>query len=147
MTIYRLCNRCGGTYPMAGRSTGKCPNCMREYEREKSQRRRAKSASARARDSAAWQHARTQARARDGGCTHRHTGQCAGDLAVHHITPLERGGTHHVSNLITLCRAHHEQAEPAFLKGGAPTHTQGVREKHSGVRDEAAKDSEGPSIG
>lgn len=132
---------------MAGRSTGKCPDCMREYEREKSARRRATNPTARARDRAAWQHARNLARARDGGCIHRNTGTCNGELSVHHVLPLNLGGTHELANLVTLCRRHHEDHERGFLSDGSHTHLAGFRETHSGERDSSAEDSEGPSIG
>lgn len=108
---FRICGRCGELYPRPARSTGKCPKCMKEYEREKSRKRRANSPTARARDRAAWQHMRALARQRDGGCVHRHQGECHGDLSVHHIIPLSAGGTDELTNLQTLCRHHHEQAE------------------------------------
>lgn len=138
--LLRLCNTCGHTYPLTDRSTGKCPDCARAYEREKSQRRRTTSTATRTRDSQDWQTRRAQARARDGGCTQHHTGGCHGNLAVHHIIPLEQGGTNALDNLATLCRAHHEQAERLF---GVPHPTRqiGVRERNDSERQE------GPSIG
>lgn len=138
MTIYRLCNTCDRTYPMAGRSTGKCPDCMRAYERDKSRRRRTTSPAARTRDTAAWQHARAQARARDGGCIHRATGTCNGNLSVHHILPLEQGGTNELANLVTLCRRHHEEAEAGFFRGDPHTRQ---------IADRERKSEGGPSIG
>lgn len=90
--LLRLCNKCGRTYPDVGRSTGKCPDCQPTYERDKSGRRRTTSTATTIRDSAAWKNARNLARARDGGCTQRHQGNCHGDLAVHHRVPIEQGG-------------------------------------------------------
>lgn len=104
MPVLHLC-RCGVTIPR----TGRCHTC----EPERSRERRATSHAVRARDSLAWQHARAQARARDGGCVYRQQGGCSGALAVHHRVPLEQGGTNALDNLLTLCRAHHEQAERA----------------------------------
>jgi class 3 adenylate cyclase len=79
----------------------------------KSRRRRATSHAVRARDSLAWQQARAQARARDSGCVYRSQGGCSGELAVHHLVPLERGrgGTNALPNLVTVCRAHHERVQ------------------------------------
>jgi transposase-like protein len=58
------CNACGRIYerklsPSGGptKSTGKCPECNRTYEREKSRRRKSEYP-VRVRDSLAWQHAR-----------------------------------------------------------------------------------------
>jgi 5-methylcytosine-specific restriction endonuclease McrA len=138
MPIHRLCNACGRGYECPGRSTGKCPDCQRRYERDKSARRRATSTATRTRGSTAWQHMRELARARDGGCTYRNQGGCNGALAVHHIVPLEQGGTNQLDNLVTVCRAHHEQVEkPVLLDGARPTQLSAVREKHCG---------EGPSV-
>lgn len=57
-----------------------------------------------------WSWARDHALARDG-----YRCQAAGDhhgrLSVHHITPLRHGGRHDVTNLRTLCRKHHDEAE------------------------------------
>ena len=112
--ILRLCSVCGRTAPEAeirANPAGKCWDCGKTYERDKSRRRRATSAPVRNRDSAAWQHARQRARARDGGCIYRHQGGCHGQIHVHHIKPPEQGGTNALSNLITVCRAQHELAE------------------------------------
>ena len=81
----------------------------------------------RVRDSRAWQRLRDTVRARDGGCTRRSEGGCHGSLEVHHVWPLEQGGTNELRNLVTLGRAHHEQAErdPAFSAGRSPIPRQG----------------------
>jgi 5-methylcytosine-specific restriction endonuclease McrA len=50
-------------------------------------------------------------RVHDGGCIYRHQGGGSGALSVHHRIPLEQGGTNALTNLVTVCRAHHEQAE------------------------------------
>jgi len=127
---------------MAGRSTGKCPTCQIEYEREKSARRRANNPATRTRNTAAWQKTRALARARDAGCTQRHTGNCNGRLEVHHRTPIEHGGQpYDLTNLVTLCRHHHEEAE-ARLFGGATSHPISTTSRET--LDEL---DEGPSVG
>ena len=65
-----------------------------------------------------WQRTRAAVRARDG-----HRCRVCGTtekLSVHHIRP---GAGDHPSNLITLCRKHHEQAEKAVFLEANPTHT------------------------
>jgi 5-methylcytosine-specific restriction endonuclease McrA len=110
--ILHLCNGCHRGFAFEEMKRGRCDDCRKTYEREKSRRRRATSTAVRTRDSLAWQAARAQARARDGGCVYRHQGGCAGELAVHHRIPLEQGGTNELANLITVCRHHHEEVEP-----------------------------------
>ena len=108
VTLHRLCPTCGT--PMAARTKGRCTSC----ERQRSRDRRASSHATQTRNTSQWQRIRTAARARDRGCTHGHHGDCHGRLEVHHIVPLEHGGSNDLSNLVTLCRAHHEQAEALF---------------------------------
>jgi 5-methylcytosine-specific restriction enzyme A len=141
MTILRLCNDCGRTYEHHGRSPGRCPECKLRYEREKSRRRRANSAATRIRDSAAWQHTRAQARARDRGCVYRHEGACSGRLEVHHIVPLEQGGTNQLDNLVTVCRAHHEKAEARFFEQREPPSIPKNGERVSELRESLARES------
>jgi 5-methylcytosine-specific restriction endonuclease McrA len=142
------CNECSQVYklkpsPSGGppKRTGKCPECNRAYEREKSRRRRDQYAT-RVRDSVSWQHARALARRRDGGCVLRTQGDCSGQLGVHHIVPLAEGGDNSLSNLMSLCRRHHEtlEAEARSFRVAAPTHLPGFRETHKKV-------TEGPSVG
>lgn len=63
-----------------------------------------------------WKRARDRTVRRDGNrCQARINGvQCeiTGGLNVHHIIPLKDGGEpFELSNLVTLCRSHHEQIE------------------------------------
>ena len=116
--ILRLCNGCHRPFPPADMKRGRCSTCGPAYEREKSRRRRATSTATRVRDSRAWQRLRETVRARDGGCTQRHNGSCYGRLEVHHIRPLEQGGTNELTNLVTLCRAHHGEAEAQTRQTG-----------------------------
>jgi hypothetical protein len=111
--LLRICNGCSGLVPEVEhrRQRGRCADCLRIYEREKTQRRR-QQLPTRIRDTAAWKTAREAARARDGGCVYRHQGECDGRVSVHHRVPLERGGApFDLANLISVCRRHHEQAE------------------------------------
>ena len=44
-------------------------------------------------------------------------------LVVHHIRPRIAGGTHHLRNLVTLCRRHHAEIHPHLqheLEGRLP---------------------------
>jgi 5-methylcytosine-specific restriction endonuclease McrA len=38
-----------------------------------------------------------------------HSGESDVELHAHHIQPLSAGGTHHLTNLITLCRRCHDE--------------------------------------
>jgi len=63
------------------------------------------------RNSAEWDRAREQALKRDQyrcqACT-AHPGKTSGvDLQVHHIHPIDDGGTHRLDNLLTLCNSCH----------------------------------------
>lgn len=54
-----------------------------------------------------WQRTRAAVRKRDGGCAQA-DGTCQGPLSVHH---LRKHGAHDPSQLVTLCRRHHDLAE------------------------------------
>jgi 5-methylcytosine-specific restriction endonuclease McrA len=141
VTLLRLCTMCGRGYPQAGRSTGKCPDCQREYDRNRSRTRRATSSAVRDRDSRVWQLARAGARARDGGCAHRKRGGCRGRLSVHHIVPLERGGTNRLDNLITLCRRHHDEAERSAANRRRTLETKVAKEQDARAGERALSPS------
>lgn len=49
---------------------------------------------------------RKRIKQRDGGCVECNATE---DLTVHHIIPLSDGGTHHESNLVTLCLDCHKE--------------------------------------
>src|SRR6188508_1146829 len=138
MTLCRPCRTCYRAVPETELVRGRCPEHAAEYERDKSRRRRATSTATQTRDTTTWQHVRAAARARDGGCTQRHTHNCNGRLEVHHRIPLELGGQpFDLNNLETLCRRHHSQAEASFLRGDSSHPPVALRETNS----------EGPSIG
>jgi 5-methylcytosine-specific restriction endonuclease McrA len=108
----RICNSCQRVFPEQDIRRGRCADCARTYERDRSRRRRLEQPQTRIRDRAQWKDARTAARARDGGCVYRNGGGCDGALAVHHRIPIEQGGApYDLRNLETACRAHHERAE------------------------------------
>jgi 5-methylcytosine-specific restriction endonuclease McrA len=108
MTLLRLCNVCGRDYEQPGRSTGKCPACMRTYERERSRAKPQRLA----RNSARFKKLREVVKARDGHRCRR----CGSSqrLEVHHVVPLEQDGApFDVANLVTLCSGcHRGVAEP-----------------------------------
>jgi 5-methylcytosine-specific restriction enzyme A len=115
----RLAQRCNEN---PGPARGRCPACAREYERNKSARRRV-------RNTSAWQRARAEARRRDGercqscGATEQ--------LEVHHIVPLAAGGEQFgLSNLTTLCVDCHPGGRGA-IETREPSHpSPSAREKH-----------------
>ena len=131
----RYCSRCGQPYEPVGRSTGKCRQCQRIYERDKSRHRRER----RTRNCVRWQQARAAAR-RGGGERCRRCGS-ADRLEVHHIVPLSAGGQPFaLSNLITLCsRCHHdvERGRETVVAKARSHPSPGFRETHS--RDRLAE--------
>jgi 5-methylcytosine-specific restriction endonuclease McrA len=84
----------------------RCPVCARDKERYADPHRQVLS-------SYAWQKARKAARARDGNrCVCTDDGDCHGQLEVHHLISVRRGGDPFaLDNLVTVCRAHHEVIE------------------------------------
>lgn len=58
----------------------------------------------------AWQKARAAAKQRDGHQCQR-CGLVTESLSVHHRVPVRQGGTHDLSNLISLCAACHGQVD------------------------------------
>jgi 5-methylcytosine-specific restriction protein A len=94
----RICNGCSGHYQPSHNSRGRCRDCLREYERQKRQRR---GSTAQRGYGRAWQQLRKVQLARQPFCTECGT---ADDLTVDHIVPLVQGGRSEMSNLQTLCR-------------------------------------------
>jgi 5-methylcytosine-specific restriction endonuclease McrA len=94
----RICNGCRGRYKPYLNSRGRCRECLREYERQKRQRR---GSTAQRGYGRAWQELRKVQLARQPYCA-----DCGStdDLTVDHIIPLARGGRGELSNLQTLCR-------------------------------------------
>jgi 5-methylcytosine-specific restriction enzyme A len=94
----RICNGCSGHYQPSRNSRGRCRECLREYERQKRQRR---GSTAQRGYGRAWQELRKVQLARQPYCA-----ECGSthDLTVDHIVPLARGGRSEMSNLQTLCR-------------------------------------------
>jgi 5-methylcytosine-specific restriction endonuclease McrA len=122
--LARLCAGCQQSYdpdsvPRNNRSW--CASCLREYAREKRQRRGKTAARG---YGAVWQGmAKAQIR-RSPVCASCGAGE---DLTVDHIVPLLRGGSSDPSNLQTLCRTCNgiksgrieraaEQARPRFSR-------------------------------
>jgi 5-methylcytosine-specific restriction endonuclease McrA len=101
----------GHIYTPASRHS-RCPVCARDKQRYADDPHR------QALSSYAWQKAREAARARDGHrCVYADTGDCYGQLEVHHLISVRRGGDPFaLDNLVTVCRAHHEVLEAAQRK-------------------------------
>ena len=121
----------------ASRTLGEARDAYKAAVIELARARDALAAASRTRDSAAWKHARNLARSRDGGCTQRHQGDCDGRLEVHHVRPLEAGGTNALSNLQTLCRRHHSQAEGNFQSDWPPSLARSSRKKRRNTLEDA----------
>jgi hypothetical protein len=86
---------------------GRCPVCARDKQRYADDPHR------QALSSYAWHKARAAARKRDGNrCRLGGHGVCYGALQVHHLVSVRRGGEpYELSNLLTVCRHHHELLE------------------------------------
>jgi HNH endonuclease len=84
----------------------RCPVCARDRERYADDPHR------RVLSSSTWHEARAAARTRDGNRCQNEDENCVGQLQVHHIVSVRNGGApYDLSNLITLCRHHHEVLE------------------------------------
>jgi hypothetical protein len=90
----------------------RCPICARDKQRYADDPHR------KALSSYAWHKARAAARERDGNqCLYADNGNCYGQLEVHHLISVRRGGPpFDLNNLVTVCRAHHEIIEAAQRK-------------------------------
>jgi 5-methylcytosine-specific restriction endonuclease McrA len=85
---------------------GRCPVCARDRQRYASDPHRQALSSPR------WQKTRRAVRARDGGRCVYEGDECRGQLEVHHLVSVRRGGApFDLDNLVTVCRAHHEVIE------------------------------------
>jgi 5-methylcytosine-specific restriction endonuclease McrA len=91
---------------------GRCGECARKAGRAHSQRANSRYSNP------AYRGARKMALVRDGHrCRWLVRGrrcEATAGLTAHHIVPIHFGGKHTVDNLVTLCGAHHEQAEREF---------------------------------
>jgi 5-methylcytosine-specific restriction endonuclease McrA len=54
-----------------------------------------------------WEQLRDMVLTRDDHECQEADGRCEGPLQIHHRTPLSRGGTNDLRNLVTLCHYHH----------------------------------------
>jgi hypothetical protein len=85
---------------------GRCPVCARDKQRYADDPHR------QALSSYAWHKVRAAARRRDGNCCRLEGEDCFGRLQVHHVGSVRRGGNpFELSNLLTVCRHHHEVLE------------------------------------
>ncbi len=113
--MHRLCSNCGRAFP-AGlenfpRGTGKCRDCTRTYERERSRYRRAVRGTTTQRGYGSDHQALAKlAIARQPWCT-----DCGStdDLTADHIIPTSKGGRNVLSNYATRCRGcNHGKGNP-----------------------------------
>ena len=115
MTLGRLCNGCSQFTP--GLLRGRCPECARRYERERSRKRRAAKGSTTQRGYGVGH----QRLARAAINQHPWCAVCGStnDLTADHVVPLSKGGTNTLSNYQVLClRCNtHKYDKPSFSMG------------------------------
>jgi 5-methylcytosine-specific restriction endonuclease McrA len=111
--IYSICSVCHGAFLPRDLDRGRCRvRCAKEYQRQRNARPQHKIW-----NSAPWRQARKAARERDGQrCAYVEASgeRCPNttDLTVHHRVALKDGGAmYDLTNLVTLCRAHHGSVE------------------------------------
>jgi 5-methylcytosine-specific restriction endonuclease McrA len=110
----KMCNR-GHIYTPATRH-GRCPVCAKDKQRYAEDPHR------QALSSPGWQKTRRAVRKRDGNRCVYESDECNGQLEVHHLVSVRRGGAlFDMTNLVTVCRAHHEVLEREQRRPGSPT--------------------------
>lgn len=107
----KSCRYCGGTHPLSDM----CPK-----KPERARRKKARREAELFRSTAAWTAKSVEIRERDFYCCRLCLAEgrlTTHDLSVHHIVPLMVDYTKRLdnSNLITLCAAHHSQADAGHI--------------------------------
>jgi 5-methylcytosine-specific restriction endonuclease McrA len=102
--LMKLCLDCGRHVQTSEARNGRCPDCRRTYEREKSRRRR--KTAARGYDGA-WRKLVAEAINRQPFCTYCGTrGSKANQLTGDHKVPVSKGGTARtVADVVVACRS------------------------------------------
>jgi hypothetical protein len=98
--------------PRDATSRGRCDECRKRYERERSRARRARAGEGRLYDKKRWHLTRRRYRFENPFCEHVENGKPCGRLAehVHHRTDLADGGDpYNFENLQALCASHHSR--------------------------------------
>jgi 5-methylcytosine-specific restriction endonuclease McrA len=114
VTSAKLCTACQRPFPLDQVKNGKCPDCLRAYERQKTRRAQDERQGGyrRVTTGSRWKKARAQALARAGNACELRNGHCRGRLEVHHKRKVREGGApYDAANLIVVCRHHHETLE------------------------------------
>jgi 5-methylcytosine-specific restriction enzyme A len=103
MALLRICNGCYRPFDPGEMKRGRCIPCGKEYEREKSRRRRARQGTTSQRGyGTAW-----QSLVRAAIAAHPYCADCGSteNLTGDHIRPLSRGGANMLTNVRVLCRS------------------------------------------
>jgi 5-methylcytosine-specific restriction protein A len=100
----RPCMHCRRYLPDDQFKDGRCPDCRREYQRQRDARRGSSTARG---YGTGWQRLAAQIIVAHPYCAQcGHTGSQANPLTVDHIVPKAKGGTDDADNLRVLCRLH-----------------------------------------
>jgi 5-methylcytosine-specific restriction endonuclease McrA len=146
--LMKLCLDCGRHVQTSEARNGRCPDCRRTHEREKSRRRR--KIPARGYDGA-WRKLVAEAIKRQPFCTYCGTrGSKANPLTGDHKVPVSKGGTARtVADLVVACRRCNSSrgGRSAVVVHAPVTRKPGLREKHFQNPGAPIEKSEGPPIG
>ena len=113
MPLVRICSGCARRFPPAELTRGRCINCSRAYERDRSRVRSEHDPYRGVIGTSRWQRARAAAKRRDGNaCVFSDHGGCSGRVELHHVQKIRNGGAaFDLDNLVTVCRGHHSLVE------------------------------------
>lgn len=146
--LMKLCLDCGRHVQTSEARNGRCPDCRRTHEREKSRRRR--KIPARGYDGA-WRKLVAEAIKRQPFCTYCGTrGSKANPPTGDHKVPVSKGGTARtVADLVVACRRCNSSrgGRSAVVVHAPVTRKPGLREKHFQNPGAPIEKSEGPLIG
>ena len=137
--LMKLCLDCGRHVQTSEARNGRCPDCRRTHEREKSRRRR--KTAARGYDGA-WRKLVAEAIKRQPFCTYcAARGSKANPLTGDHRIPLSKGGTARtVADVVVACRSCNSArgggGRSAIVAAGAVTRKPVIRETNSRSRNE-----------
>jgi 5-methylcytosine-specific restriction endonuclease McrA len=132
--LMKFCLDCRRHVQTSAARNGRCPDCRRTHEREKSRRRR--KTAARGYDGA-WRKLVAEAIERQPFCTYCDTrGSKANPLTGDHKVPLSKGGTAKtLFDVVVACRSCNSSrgggGRSPVVVGGAVTPAPGIRERNS----------------
>jgi 5-methylcytosine-specific restriction endonuclease McrA len=148
--LMKLCLDCGRHVQTSEARNGRCPDCRRTHEREKSRRRR--KTVARGYDGA-WRKLVAEAIRRQPFCTYcRARGSKANPLTGDHKVPISKGGTAKtLSDVVVACRSCNSSrgggGRSPIVVAGAVTRKPVIRETNSKNAIAKPKNELGPLVG